>query len=207
MSSYSVKPGAVRQVFQGMLLLACGRREGMQNFSGTVDAFGAALAPQLAFLLIGAFQALLAPGKALGMTKVLLSLCVVLLPAVVSQFYAKKWGKEDQWLRYITAATWSNWVVLLVTIAATVLAGLLFPALLSQPGFLKALLVVAAAYEIWLQWFVARAGLGVSGLRACVLYASILLVTFALYALAALLPPHYMVLADLMQSPVPVAAH
>lgn len=204
MSRFSVQPGNGRKILQGMLLLASGRREGILNFSSTPDAFGAALAPQLAFLLVGAFQVLLVTNKVMGLTKVLLSLCTILLPAVVTHFYAKRWARDALWLRYITAATWSNWVVLLVTLVATLLAGLLFPTVLEQPGFLKALVVGAALYEMWLQWFIARAGLGISGLRAFVLYASVMLATCALYGVAALLPPHYMVLTDLLQPAIAV---
>lgn len=204
MSRFSAQAGNGRRIFQGMLLLASGRREGIQNFAGTPDSFGAALAPQLAFLLVGAFQLAFVPDKIMGATKVLLSLCTILLPSVVSHFFARRWGREALWLRYITAATWSNWVVLLVTLVATLLAAVLFPALLEQSGFLKALVVVAAVYELWLQWFVARAGLGLGGVRAAVLYAAVLVATFTLYAVAALLPPHYMVLNDLLQPAISV---
>ncbi|MFT8664905.1 hypothetical protein [Acetobacter orientalis] len=206
MSRFSTQSSNGRKIFQGMLLLASGRREGIQNFSGTPDSFGAALAPQLAFLLVGAFQLFFVPDKIMGATKVVLSLCTILLPAVVTHFFAKRWGRGALWLRYITAATWTNWIVLLVTLVATLLAAILFPPLLEQTGFIKALVVVAAVYELWLQWFVARAGLGLSGVRAAVLYAAVLLATFALYAVAALLPPHYMVLNDLLQPAISMKA-
>ncbi|GBR24772.1 hypothetical protein AA0473_0724 [Acetobacter orleanensis NRIC 0473] len=182
-----------------MLLLASGRREGIGCFQGTRDSFGAALAPQLAFLLVGVFQAVLQPDKALGFTKLLLSLCVVLLPAVVSQFYAHKWGRDALWLRYITAATWCGWVVVLISVVATVLAGVLFPPLLHQAGFMASLMVTVSLYEMWLQWYVARVGLGLSRGRAALLYVSVLLATLVLYGLAALLPPHYVVMKDLLQ--------
>ncbi|AOW45624.1 hypothetical protein [Acetobacter ascendens] len=193
------KPGVIRRTLQGMLLLASGRRDGMACFDGTLDAFGAALAPQLAFLVVGLMQVFLQTDKIMALIKVLLSLCVTLLPAVVSHFYAQRWGRGALWLRYITAATWCNWVVVLISLAATLLAALLFPAIAQQPGFMAALVMTAAVYELWLQWFVARVGLSISGGRAFVLYASVLLATLALYGLAALLPPHYKVLTDLLQ--------
>ncbi|MFT8675963.1 MAG: hypothetical protein ABF990_10775 [Acetobacter sp.] len=193
------RPAAIKRILQGMLLLASGRREGLACFEGTVDAFGAALAPQLAFLLVGAIQVFLQPDKIMEATKLLLSLCVLFIPAVVTHAYAKHWGRETLWLRYITAATWCNWVVVLVSLVCTILASLLFPALISQPGFMAALVFVAAAYEMWLQWFVARTGLGIGGVRAGLLYGSVLAASFVLYGLAALFPPHYVVIKDLLQ--------
>ncbi|MCX2559852.1 hypothetical protein OQ252_00355 [Acetobacter farinalis] len=195
----SGKKGNPRSILQGMLLLASGRREGITCFQGTVDSFYAALAPQLALLLVGVFQAAMLPGKMLGFTKLLLSLCVVLLPAVISHFYARKWGRDGLWLRYITAATWCGWVVVLISLAVTVLAGVLFPALLQQPGFMGAVMVTVSIYEMWLQWYVARVGLALGRGRAAVLYLSVLVVTLVLYGLAALLPPHYIVTKDLLQ--------
>ncbi|WP_255030698.1 hypothetical protein [Acetobacter persici] len=198
-SSGSGKQGNGRRILQGMLLLASGRREGIGCFQGTPDSFGAALAPQLALLLVGIFQASMQTDKVLGFTKLLLSLCVVLLPAVISQFYAHKWGRDALWLRYITASTWCGWVVVLISLVATVLAGLLFPPLLHQPGFMAALMVTVSVYEIWLQWYVARVGLGLSRGRAVLMYVSVLAATLVLYGLAALLPPHYIVMQDLLQ--------
>lgn len=93
MISNSGKMGSGRKILQGMLLLASGRREGITCFEGTPDAFGAAIAPQLAMLIVGLLQVFLVSDKLLGLTKILLSLCVVLLPAVVSQFYAHRWGR------------------------------------------------------------------------------------------------------------------
>lgn len=206
MISNSGKMGSGRKILQGMLLLASGRREGITCFEGTPDAFGAAIAPQLAMLIVGLLQVFLVSDKLLGLTKILLSLCVVLLPAVVSQFYAHRWGRDVLWLRYITAATWCNWVVLLISLGATILAGVLFPAILTQPGFMGALVLSVAVYEMWLQWYVARVGLGLSRGRALLLYVSILASTLVLYALAALLPPHYIVLKDLLQPMINVKA-
>ncbi|QEO16632.1 hypothetical protein [Acetobacter vaccinii] len=193
------RPNAARRILQGMLLLAAGRREGLACFESSTDAFGAALAPQLAFLLVEGIQLFLQPGKVVAAVKLLLSFCVMLLPAVVSQFYAARWGRGALWLRYITAATWCNWIVVLVSLFCTLLASLLFPALVSQPGFMGAIVFAAAVYEMWLQWFVARSGLAISGGRAALLYVTVLLVSLLLYGAAALLPPHYMVLGDILQ--------
>ncbi|MFT8467221.1 hypothetical protein [Acetobacter syzygii] len=193
------KLGAARRILQGMMLLAGGKREGLAFFEGTPDAFGAALAPQMACILVGGIQIFLLPDKLMSATKLLLSFCVLLLPAVVSHFYAHRWGRGALWLRYITAATWCGWVVVLISLACAVIAAVITPDVARQPAFIGALAFCAAAYELWLQWFVAKVGLGISGGRAALLYLSILVASIALYASAALLPPHYMVLNDLLQ--------
>ncbi|OUJ13600.1 hypothetical protein [Acetobacter okinawensis] len=201
------KFGAVRRIIQGMLLLAGGKREGLAYFEGTPDAFGAALAPQMACILVGGMQIFLLPDKIMSATKLLLSLCVLFLPAVVSHFYAQRWGRGALWLRYITAATWCGWVVVLISLACALIAAVFTPDIARQQAFIGALALCAAAYELWLQWFVAKVGLGVSGGRAALLYVSILLASITLYGLAALLPPHYMVITDLLQPMVNVKSN
>lgn len=193
------KLGAVRRILKGMMLLAGGKREGLAYFDGTPDAFGAALAPQMACILVGGMQIFLLPDKVMSATKLLLSLCVLFLPAVISHFYAHHWGRGALWLRYITAATWCGWVVVLISLACALIAAVITPDIARQQVFIGALAMCAAVYELWLQWFVAKVGLDVSGGRAVLLYVSILLASVALYASAALLPPHYMVLKDLLQ--------
>ena len=201
------KFGAVRRIVQGMLLLAGGKREGLACFEGTPDAFGAALAPQMACIVVGGIQIFLLPDKVMSATKLLLSLCVLFLPAVVSHFYAQRWGRGALWLRYITAATWCGWVVVLISLACALIAAVITPQIARQQAFIGALALCAAVYELWLQWFVAKVGLGVSGGRAALLYVSILVASITLYVLAALLPPHYMVLTDLLQPMVDVKNH
>ncbi|MFT8587013.1 hypothetical protein [Acetobacter papayae] len=191
--------GVVKRIVQGMLLLSSGRREGLACFEGTTNALGAAMAPQLAFVLVGGLQVFLQPDTVMELVKLLLSFCVLLMPLVISHAYARRWGREGLWLRYMTAATWCNWMIVLVSLVCTVLAVLLFPALVKEPSFMVALVFVATVYEMWLQWFVARVGLELGAGRAIVLYLSVLLACFVLYALAALLPPHYLFMHDLFQ--------
>lgn len=198
------KLSATRRILRGMMLLAGGKREGLACFEGTPDAFGAALAPQIACILVGSLQIFLLPDKVMSATKLLLSLCVMFLPAVISHFYAQRWGRGALWLRYITAATWCGWVVVLISLACALIAAVITPDIARQQVFIGALALVAAMYELWLQWFVAKVGLGISGGRAALLYVSILLASIGLYALAAVLPPHYIVLNDLLQPMVSV---
>ncbi len=197
----------VKRIIQGMLLLSSGRREGLAFFEGTTNALGAAMAPQLAFVLVGGLQVFLQPDKVMELVKLLLSFCVLLVPLVVTHAYARRWGREGLWLRYMTAATWCNWMIVLVSLTCTILAVLLFPALVKEPAFMVALVFVATAYEMWLQWFVARVGLELGAGRAIVLYLSVLLACFALYAIAALFPPHYLFMHDILQPMVSSTQH
>ena len=66
----------------------------------------------------------------------------------------------------------------------------LLPTLVSQSAFMKITFMAVVLYSVWIQWFVARIGLSVSGLRAAVLYATVLLANCALYGIIILLSPH-----------------
>ncbi len=178
------------RILYGMSLLAIGRREGITYFSGTVEAFYASLAPWLAFLLVDSLQIFFQPHKSIIVIKLLLSFCVLLLPPVISQVYAYKWGCMSFWLRYITAAMWCNWVMVIVPLVSVIFVLSLLPTLVTQSAFMKITFMGVALYSVWIQWFVARIGLSVSGLRAAVLYATVLLANCALYGIIILLSPH-----------------
>lgn len=193
------KSNAAWRIFQGMILLAAGRREGMIYFEGTVDAFYTSLAPWLAFLIVDSCQIFVQSNKMIVAIKLLLSFCVLLLPAVISQVYATKWSCTPLWLRYITAATWCNWVTVLVPLLTVILILSFLPHLIHQPILMKIILVTVALYGVWLQWFIARVGLSISRWRAAVLYATILCASVLLYVIVALLPPHYVALTDVLQ--------
>jgi hypothetical protein len=70
-------------------------------------------------------------------------------------------GRRALWPRLVAA--W-NWVNLVQYVVMGVLA---LPALAGLSGLVvDALGLVAIGYALWLQWFTARAALGVGGLRA-----------------------------------------
>ena len=189
----------VWRILYGMTLLAIGRREGITYFAGTVEAFYASLAPWLAFLLVDSFLIFFQPNKIAIVIKLLLSFCALLLPPVVSQVYAYKWGCMPLWLRYITAAMWCNWVKVLVLLFSVVFVLPLLSTLVSQSTFIGIVFILVVLYSVWIQWFVARIGLSVSGLRAAILYATVLLADFALCGIVMLLSPH-LALTDLLYS-------
>ncbi len=182
---------ALGGVIQGLLLVARGRREGLDCFGATPDAFLSALAPALAFLLVGGLLMLLREPSAVGGTLVLLSLCVLLLPPVLSHALAGSWRRGTLWLRYATAALWCGWLV----IFAAYLPAMLLLLMLQQFGVPAALaeatlLILVTGYWLWLHWFLAWRGLALSWTRAAVLVGTVLAATALLCAVAQLLPPH-----------------
>ncbi|MBR0680035.1 hypothetical protein GXW74_06015 [Roseomonas eburnea] len=81
--------------------------------------------------------------------------------ALASLPLAEAMGRRAQWPRLIAAWNWANLVQYVV------LAVLMVPSLLGLPGAVTdALGLLGLGYAFWLQWFVARATLGVSGPRA-----------------------------------------
>ncbi len=91
--------------------------------------------------------------------------------ALASLPLAEAMGKRAQWPRLIAAWNWSN------VVQYGVLGLFTLPMLLGGSGFLiDALGLAGLGYAVWLQWFAARAALGVNGLRA----AAFVLLDFAI---------------------------
>jgi len=67
---------------------------------------------------------------------------------------------------------------------------------------LAGVMIGVELYELWLAWFVARAGLEITGGKAALLVVLINGAVAALYLIAALLPPYYNALKEIM-GPLP----
>jgi hypothetical protein len=179
-----------RSVLKGLLLIARGRREGLDCFGATPDAFLAALSPWLAFLLVGALLTMLRKPTAIGATLFLLSFCALLLPPVLSHALAGNWKRSAFWLRYATAAVWCEWLVIFAYAASllmvTVLLQLGVPAEIAGIAFLG----LVACYWLWLHWFLAWRGLALGWGQAALLVGAVIVATALLCGLAQVLPPH-----------------
>jgi hypothetical protein len=81
--------------------------------------------------------------------------------ALASRPLADAAGRLPHWPRFIAAWNWANVVQYLVLLALTVPAALGVPTLLAQ-----ALGLAALGYAVWLEWFVAKVALDVTGGRA-----------------------------------------
>jgi hypothetical protein len=153
----------------GIVRLARGRADGLRQFGATRDAFLVSLAPLIAFPLVGGVLMLLGGGGLDALADLLATLCALLAPPVLSFEVARMWGREAAWPRFATAFNWCQWIIpvfgSLLLLVLGVLIGLGLPRTVAR----GALVFGIIGYGLWLHWFVARHGLGLSGLRAAVL--------------------------------------
>lgn len=153
----------------GVARLAWFRADGLAAFDASPTGLLNALAPWLAFALVGAVLALVAGAVREAVVDLLASVVGLLAPPVLSQALAQLWGRGAAWLRYAVAVTWCQWLMPPVLLIALMLGGLLMAAGLPQNAaeVLSGLIVVA--YALALHWFLARRGLDLSAWRAVLL--------------------------------------
>ena len=152
----------------GALLLARGRRDGMDAFEPTMEdaraSFLAALICLPIFLLVrmAAGPMLLAPDPVRAVAADLIAFaCSWSGFALLSLAMAEAMGRRALWPRFIAAWNWVN----LVQYAVMVVLSL--PELLGVTGMVSdALALLGLGYALWLQWFATHLALGVSGPRA-----------------------------------------
>src|SRR5437879_3217918 len=126
-------------ILLGIARLARFSRDGFEQFGATPQAFVNSLAPMLAFPLAFAVPTVLAGAGRAALVDFLASVVALLAPAVMSHAFARHWGREALWLRYIVAFNWCQSAFTLVMIVALYaftgipgglnLAGVLLPAL------------------------------------------------------------------------------
>ena len=171
-------------IIRGIARLARGRGDGMAEFPATVDGFLISLTPLLGFALVGAAAAVVGQDATAGLTWLLFSLVGLLTPAVLSHAIARRWGREEDWLRYATAYNWVQCALPLAGIpmllAISIMTGLGLPAGVAAELGLLALF----GYLLWLSWVMARAGLDLSRGRAALFVLTVTLCTY----LVALVP-------------------
>jgi hypothetical protein len=172
--------GPRRSVVRGVVRLATGHSDGLTQFGDTPDAFLASLAPLVAFPLVGALLMLMGGGGLAALTDFLATLCALLAPPVLSREVAQVWGCAARWTRFAVAFNWCQWAIPLVASLLVVLAGILLS--LGVPNDVCLAVVVAglAAYGLWLHWFLAHHGLGLSRIRAAALVVGVNFVTVCL---------------------------
>ena len=194
------RPGAIRQVVQGLFLLGTGRSEGFSRFDGGRDGFLASLSPPIAFLLVLAALLLSQRPGLPALCLVLLMLCAVLLPPVLSHLMARLWRRTDRWQRYATASAWSVWLVLPVYLPAMLLASVLLQMGVGREAADRTAILLLAGYFLWLQWFMAWKGLGIGRFKAVL---TVLALTLGSSVLATALQP---LLVEVMVQPDPTQA-
>jgi len=170
-------------VLRGLLLIGRGRAEGLDYFNATRDGFLAGLSPPIAFLLVFGALVLSQRPRADTLGFVLVLLCGILMPPVLSHLMARLWKRGDHWLRYATASLWSNWLVFLVYPPAILLASILVAGGVSKQAAGTVMTVTTSAYMLWLAWFLAWKGLAIGWFKALLTMA----VMMAAYVAMALL--------------------
>jgi len=171
----------------GVARLARFRADGLAGFDASPMGLLNALAPWFAFALVG-FVLVLVTGSARAALGDLAGTTVALLtPPVLSHALARRWGREDAWMRYAVAFAWCQWVMPPALLAMVVLSGMLVAA--GMPDALAELLGAMAllVYALALHWFVARHALSLSRWRTALLVAAINLGTGALVSVPVLI--------------------
>jgi hypothetical protein len=161
----------------GIVRLARGRADGFQQFAATREAFLASLAPLVAFPLVGGALMVLGGGGLTALSDLLATICALVAPPVLSFEIARLWGRQQSWLRFATAFNWCQWAIPVLGSALLLLLAVLI--VLGLPRSLARAMVVLGlvSYGLWLHWFLARHGLGLSRLRALLLVLGVNLVT------------------------------
>ena len=156
-------------ILLGILRVACGRRDGLARFGATRESFLASLAPLVAFPLVGGLLMVAQGAGRAGAAQLLATLCALLGPPVLSFELARLWNRRAAWLHFATALNWCQWAIPVVAALVLVVVLPLLGAVLAERAALAASLGVVGCYALWLHWFVARHGLGLSALRAVAL--------------------------------------
>lgn len=164
----------------GVMRLARGREDGLQQFGATPEAFLGSLAPLIAFPLVGGALMLMSGGGLAALADLLATLCALVAPPVLSFEIARLWGREASWLRYATAFNWCQWAIPVAGSVLMVVLGVM--AAFGLPPVIARWLVVLGlvSYGMWLHWFLARHGLGLSGARAALLVVGVNVITVLL---------------------------
>jgi len=169
-----------KNVVLGIILLARGRRSGLQQFGGTRESFLASLAPLIAFPLVGGALMILGGGGLDALADLLATLCALLAPPALSFEVARFWGREDEWLRFATAFNWCQWVIPIAFSALLVIFGALSAAGLPSNIARTGVLLFLVSYGLWLHCFIARHGLGISWPRSVAMVVGVNAITVLL---------------------------
>lgn len=172
--------GGAPNILLGVVRLATGRADGLAQFGSTSQAFLTSLAPLIAFPLVGTALLIANGGGLPALSDLLATLCALLAPPVLSWWLARLWRREALWLRFATAFNWCQWAIPVMASILLVVLGLLMA--VGLPNHVAGIVAVLGlvSYGLWLHWFLARRGLGLSIARAVVFVLCVNLATAAL---------------------------
>ena len=161
--------GPTGSIVVGVMRLARGRADGFSQFGATRESFLASLAPLMAFPLVGGVLMLMGGGGIGALSDLLATLCALVAPPVLSFEIARLWHREAAWLRFATAFNWCQWAIPVLGSILLLLLGMLVAAGLPRYAARGLALLGLVGYGLWLHWFLARHGLGLSRSRAAIL--------------------------------------
>ncbi|WP_336760331.1 hypothetical protein [Asaia sp. VD9] len=193
---------AAARIMRGVMQLGRGDKQGIDAFRNTPEALLAAIAPSAALFIVLALSEFVQGYNAVEITKILILVTALLTRLVVSQLMARFWSREAVWPRYATALLWSSWLPMVLSLIVLCVMQIIMPGMATSRSALAGVMIGVELYELWLAWFVARAGLEITGGKAALLVVLINGAVAALYLIAALLPPHYNALKEIM-GPLP----
>lgn len=174
---------------RGVLLLAVGRREGMDEFADLDGEFLASLAPLIAFPLVGAVW-LSTQGQAqIGWLAFLARICGVLAQPVIIHLFARSFGAQGHWLRTATAMNWAFWLILPLLMVAGIVAQILNMIGIQDATALGISGLLLIAYVAWYQWGIIRTGLAIKAGQAVLVLLGIDAVSVFFSALPYLIDP------------------
>ncbi len=156
-------------VLRGIVLIARGRPDGLNQFANTTQAFLASLAPLVAFPLVGGLLMLAGDEPRSALSGFLATLVALLAPAVLSYEPARWWGRQDRWPRFAIAVNWCQWTIPVLAVILLAFAYPVLEAAVSPHAAGFGVVGLLALYGLWLHWFIARHGLAISGFRAALL--------------------------------------
>lgn len=150
-------------IFRGMFRLATGNASGIREFGNTPAAFSASIAPLLAFPLVGSTLFAIEGHWLLAASMLLSRICGVLMQPAIVEATARRTGNRATWLVTSTALNWSIWLIFPLILAGVLVSNGLVSAGVSETAAVLASICLIVAYMLWLQWFILRVGLRVSG--------------------------------------------
>lgn len=164
-----MNPAGGVKVLRGILLLARGKASGIAAFGNTTEALAAAIAPLIAFPLVGSVINGLNGAPLPAIIGFLSRLCAVLAVTAATYEFARLTRRESLWIRTATALNWSFWIIVPLLGLAGLLGAIMVSAGMALPTAENILIGMMAAYLLWFGWFTMRAGLQLSIPQAIIL--------------------------------------
>ncbi len=164
----------------GVARLARFNAGGLAAFDATPSGLLNALAPWLAFALVGFLLMLVDGSPTEALAEFLGMLVALLTPAVLSEALARLWGREAAWLRYAVAFVWCQWIMPPASLIAVACSVVIATAGVPTETALRLGEFALLAYLLALHAFLARRALDLSRWRTAAIVAAVNLGTGAL---------------------------